>query len=522
MTALSSIFDSYNLAAAQNLIAASGKEWEELNNKIDDSACAMEQMAATMNDNLGGDMKSLNSAVESVGISIFEKIEQPLRNGVQAAVGTFRQLANSIKSGPMAKSFESLGNSIGKIVVVLSQVVNEVLPIMVSTVAGVLTALSSIADYVADNWSVLQPIITGVAIAVGLYTAALSTYNVVKGITNTIEKISTLCTNAQAIATGTATEAQWSFNAALLACPLTWIVVAIIAVIVAIYAVVGAINKIQGTTISATGIIIGSFMTVAGVIYNTFWGLADVILGIINYLVNQFINFANFVGNFLTNPVSSIVHLFESMADNVLGILEKIASAMDMIFGSNFSAAVSGWRTNVKNMADSIISEYAPDEDYKEIVKKLDLSIDDFGIERMGYSDLFNSGYAYGANIESGISSVGDDVTSKLASINNAVEKADSVENPLGDSVGGNIGDVGNVGNVKNVSGTVDISNEDLKVMRELATTEFMQNVNQNTIAPNITVEIAEVKETADVSKVISEIESRMQESVAVAAEGVY
>lgn len=60
---------------------------------------------------------------------------------------------------------------------------------------------------------------------------------------------------AAAMSTASATAAQYGFNAALLSCPLTWVIVGIIAVVAAIYLIVAAINNMTGSAISATGII---------------------------------------------------------------------------------------------------------------------------------------------------------------------------------------------------------------------------------------------------------------------------
>ena len=63
---------------------------------------------------------------------------------------------------------------------------------------------------------------------------------------------------ALAVATAQATVAQSSFNTALLACPITWIILAVIALVALLYTVVAVINKVKGTSISATGVIVGT------------------------------------------------------------------------------------------------------------------------------------------------------------------------------------------------------------------------------------------------------------------------
>ena len=51
---------------------------------------------------------------------------------------------------------------------------------------------------------------------------------------------------------------------------------------------------------------------------------------------------------------------------------------------------------------------------------------------------------------------------------------------------------------------------------------EYMQNINQNNIAPVLNVKIAEVKETADIDIVIDKITRKFGEYMSISAEGAY
>ena len=137
-------------------------------------------------------------------------------------------------------------------------------------------------------------------------------------------------TAAEAAATTGLTASQMAFNAALYACPLTWILVIIIAIIAAIFLVIAAINKATGSSISATGVIAGALAWVGTFLYNNFLSLLDLVLGVINMVANQFISFANFLANVMVDPVGAIIHLFGDMGDGVLGILETIRRSIRM------------------------------------------------------------------------------------------------------------------------------------------------------------------------------------------------
>ena len=204
--------------------------------------------------------------------------------------------------------------------------------------------------------------------------------------------------------TAAASAAQFVYNSALLACPLTWILLIIIAVIAAIYAVIGIINKCAGTSLSATGIIVGALSSAVAFIWNLIIGVFDLVLGVINKLINPFIKIANFIGNVFTNPVSSIIYLFQGMADGVLATIQKIASAMDFVFGSNMADTVQGWRNDLKGKADALVAQYAPNENYQAIMSELNLSAEGMGLKRWAYTDAWNAGYSLGENIEATVS----------------------------------------------------------------------------------------------------------------------
>ena len=200
----------------------------------------------------------------------------------------------------------------------------------------------------------------------------------------------------QAGATFTATAAQHGLNAALLACPITWIVLGIITLIAAIYGAVAIMNHFGETSISATGVIFGAFTTLGAFLWNLFLGFLELVLGVLNAMVNPFIRLANFIGNVFHSPISSIIYAFQSMADSVLMILEKIASAMDFVFGSNMAATVRGWRDDVKQTAENMVKRYAPEENYQQLLSELDLSVESLGLKRWAYSDAWNVGYEAG------------------------------------------------------------------------------------------------------------------------------
>lgn len=385
--------------------------------------------------------------------------------------------------------------------------------VITATVAlGLFNILASIAGVISDNWSWLEPIVWGLVAAFIAYNAVALVTNGILAFQGLQAKIAAAGQMMQAWATFTATAAQYGLNAALYACPLTWIILLIIALIVIFYAAVAAVNHFAGTSVSATGIIFGAFAVLGAFLWNLFLGIFDLILGVINALVNPFIKFANFIGNVFNNPVSSIIYLFQGMADGILAILEKVASALDFVFGSKMADAVASWRSGLKGMADAAVKEYAPNENYKNVMNELNLSVDDLGLKRIEYGKAWNVGYDAGEKVESKF-----DFGNILGNASNSLD-AFEMGNTL-DGIYSGVGDT--AGNTAKMADSMDASEEELKYLRDLAEQEV---INRFTTAEiNLTVANENhINSEMDLDGVVTYIEEKLYETMQVAAEGVH
>ena len=160
-----------------------------------------------------------------------------------------------------------------------------------STVAGIVldifNLVASVGGFIGENWSIIQPIIMGIVTALGLYYGAMLLYNTITGIATAITTAKSFAEQVHAAslmmgtgATFAATAAQYGLNAALYACPIVWIIALIVALIAIFYAVIGAINKVAGTSISATGLIAGAFTWLLSVIANIFITLWNTVVDV--------------------------------------------------------------------------------------------------------------------------------------------------------------------------------------------------------------------------------------------------
>lgn len=381
-----------------------------------------------------------------------------------------------------------------KMPMTFAQVMTSVQNTLLQTFQPILQVIGRGAQFIYDNWGIISPIIWGVVGALLAYhSVAVASAIATKGLT--IAK--TLAVPVYTLFTGATmaqTAAQWGLNAALYACPIVWVVMAVIGLIAIFYAAIGAVNKFAGTSISATGIIVGAFHTVGAVVQNTVLGMAEFILGAINFLFNPFILFANFIGNVFTSPVSSVIYLFQGLFDRVLGIIESVASAIDFVFGSHLADSVAGWRVNLKASADSMVAKYAPNENYQEIIPALNLNASDFGLNRKDYSDTYNSAY------------------------NNYVAKS-TKNNSLGYDLKSGISDT--AANTASMKNSLSTSGEDLKYLRDIAERDTINRFTTAEIKVDMTNNNT-INRDMDLDGVVSYLEKKVEETMISSAEGVH
>ena len=80
---LSKMFNKTDLKAIEALLGTTTERWIELDEEIVNSQGCAKEMAETLNSNLKGKLVLLGSALEGLGISIFEKFDKPFQNVVE-------------------------------------------------------------------------------------------------------------------------------------------------------------------------------------------------------------------------------------------------------------------------------------------------------------------------------------------------------------------------------------------------------------------------------------------------------
>ena len=415
------------------------------------------------------------------------------------ALSIFAPILNRLNQIANSSKFEAVSNGVIGALAAIASVATVVLDLLING-----------ASWVVDNWSWLSPVIYGVAAALGVYYGAQLAANTVGLISKGVhiamagaKMIQLAATGALTAATAAQTAEQYDLNAAMYACPLVWIIILIIALVALFYAAVAAVNKFAGTSVSATGIICDAFMAALAFIGNIFIALWNVAAEVFVLIYNLVATVANFIGNVFNDPVGAVCRLFFDLADTVLGVLQALASAIDAIFGSNLAGAVQGWRDSLGGWVDETFGKGT------EVMAKM--SADDLKLDRFEYGAAFDLGYNFGEGIDSKVSGLFDG--SAMDSMG-----AFDIGNTL-DGIYGNTGDT--AGNTAAMSDALDITEEDLSYLRDIAEREA---INRFTTAEIHVEQHNEnhISKDADLDGIMDAWANDFAEKLDVSEEGVH
>lgn len=377
--------------------------------------------------------------------------------------------------------------------------------------SSLLDILISVASVIVDNWSWIQPIIMGIVAAMLIYNGVALVTNAIMGIQATAKAVHAAATAMEAGATFTATVAQQGLNAALLACPLTWIILLIIAVIAAIYAACAAVAKFTGIANSGFGVICGGIMVVISFFKNLGLSVANIALGIWNALGAC----ASNIGTAFHNVISNVQGWFYNLLSTALTVVAGICEALNKLPFVEFD--YSGITSKASEYAAKSAEAYGNVEEYKSVADAFNEGMSTFDTFQDGWAaDAFASGAAWGDGVADKVSGMFD--FSALDSMGADSLDAFNLGNDL-DSIYGNTGDIAN--NTAATADALDIAEEDLAYLRDIAEREA---INRFTTA-EIKVEQHNenhISKDADLDGIMDAWANDFAEKLEVSEEGVH
>lgn len=477
-------------------------------------------------------------ALRRAGISFTDYQEKVMKNGtemekanmlaqvIEQNVGKMNEAMANTPEGVMARNqndFNAVKRTIGEqvqpAIVSMFNAIHNNLPTLqlIATgfanasvlVMGAITNIINIAtrmvNIIKANWPLIEPIVWGIVTALIVYNATMGI-----GWLTTLKDIGTKGLHAIASAGQTAaliktTIAQKGLNGAIKMCPLSWIIIAIIAVIAAIYLIVAAINKVQNKTISATGVIFGSISAFGAALINTVIGWINAILQYCWTFVTPFISIVEWVLNVANGGFDSfggaVANLIGQIISWFLSLGKVVTKIIDAIFGTDWTSGLTSLQDTVtswgKNDNAITLNKEAPSIDY-----------------RIKYSDAYGKGYNIGKGVE-------DKVKDKVGGLFKKGEMDDPSKYGYGneDAIANNTADT--AANTAKSADSLDITSQQLKYIKDYAEQKAINRFTTAEIKVDMRNTINGTSDT-DMEGIVSHLRTRLEEEMAATAEGVH
>ena len=394
--------------------------------------------------------EELNSVLEQTPM-----IAQSIAKYMGVNTGEMRELASegAITAGVVKSAMFAMADEINAKFEQMPMTWGQVWTSMQNTAIQALQPVLNAVNWLANNLSIIGPIVAGLAASFVVFQVAAHWTQIAAAAAGAYHFVVNLLTIGFGVlrgSTAAASAAVMTFNSTLFASPITWIIMLVGVLIGLLYAGVAAFNKLTGSSVSATGIITGALATLAAFVFNS----------VLVPIQRGFASFANFLGNVFDNPVASVKLLFYDMALTVLGFIQNVAQGLE-----NLINKIPGVEVNLTSGIDSLYNKIAQgaqtirsESGWKEYVKAWDYK---------DLADAFSGGYNWGSNLFSGSSQ-----TSAL----------DYTNTPTYSQVSG-IAD-----SVKGIEKSVNMSEEDIRALVDVAERRYVNNVNLTAQTPVINI----------------------------------
>lgn len=301
------------------------------------------------------------------------------------------------------------------------------------------------------------------------------------------------------------------------------------------------IVAIAAIGIIGVGVITGIILMIQMLVQIIMWVIITVI-AIFMTLYNVVYTVAKGMWGAFKQAIVDIYQLFVWLGQGVLKILEGIATAIDAIFGSNLQSAVSGWITGLGDSVAALDEKLDPKGEFEDIGNQWIDSYSMIGNMYMGkgefddwnildnMEDVKNTGTSY---LEGILDWAGGSMANPLDGWNTGMNMGEGFVDSIGEmglgaptnfeiedllkgfESGGVPVNGGSLDSVGAIKSDVDISDEDLKLMRDMASREFLLNLQ--TVTPSANITFGDIHETADAKKILDVIEQMVEEQLATA-----
>ena len=294
------------------------------------------------------------------------------------------------------------------------------------------------------------------------------------------------------------TDHSWALYTILLA----------IAIVIGVH-IVGALYAMVGATwpfLLIAGLIVAIIMLIMDMGF-TFEQIVGAICGGINVVINAYKNFYLAVWEIIANIGIFLYNLFALdfpyyvlegvlMAIQMFSPLLNLISAIGNVLGQDWDITAT--------LSNGVLSKQA------ELESKRKDFVDTGAFQDGWVSAAYKSGYEWGSGAVKTLTDGIGDFTGGLADFMEGNTALYDSATGAGVNVAG--GNLDSVGSIKN---DVNINDEDIQLLRDMAARDYLLNLQQ--ITPVAHISFGDVRETADVNKIMDVIEDMVEEQMATA-----
>lgn len=391
---------------------------------------------------------------------------------------------------------------------------------VISLLTGMVEGAISFGTAVADNWSWISPIVYGIVAALGAYVGYLGVMKAMELASAAGKIIMCAASYAHAAATGTeasataaATAAQYGFNTALLACPVTWIVVAVIALVAGIMALCNWIAKTTGVAQTGFGVLTGGINVVIQAVVNAGLVVANIALGIWNALGAVCSN----IGTAFHNVISNVQSWFYGLLATALRVVEGICAALNKLPFVEFD--YSGITSKADEYAAKSAEAANNKEEYTSVADAFSEGFGTFDAYSEGWaSDAFQAGAAWGDGVADTVGGMFDGLGYEPGTIEDFANQG--FDSFAMDGLGNDVGEIAD--NTGGMAHALDVSGEELKYLRDIAERDAINRFTTAEVKIDMTGMTNKIDSSNDLDGVIRELTDGFSEALVTAAEGVH
>lgn len=338
---------------------------------------------------------------------------------------------------------------------------------VISLLTGMVEGAIAFGTAVSDNWSWISPIVWGIVAALVAYGGYLAITSALEAASNIQKGLSAVAAYAHAAATDTetratfaATAAQYGFNAALLASPVTWVVVGVIALVAGIMALCNWIAKTTGVAQTGFGVLTGGINVVIQAVVNAGLVVANIALGIWNALGAVCSN----IGTAFHNVIANVQSWFYGLLSTALTVVEGICAALNKLPFVEFD--YSGITSKADEYAAKSAEAANSKEEYTSVADAFSEGFGTFDAYSEGWaSDAFQAGAAWGDSVADKVGGMFDGLGYEPGTIEDFANQG--FDSFAMDGLGNDVGEIAD--NTGGMAHALDVSGEELKYLRDIA-----------------------------------------------------